>query len=326
MVCIPGTFPGKSWDAASNIMTYMGEGLYSYTFKNVPAANYEYKITMGDWSENYGAGGVISGSNIAVTVTEPQDVTIYYSDFSHYSKCSIDYKFGASLLLQGTGILADTRFSDSRLTGIYSATVANMEAGTYSDTKIVSEDETVEMDPYTVDTTKDVTFYYDPESGIYYSNASDKEVATNKLVFDSKDTAYKSVYGAVATGEKVTIFFTFWGLNAIKKLNKPAVKKDFFGKMFGMMLPSNSLKLKLSKMNMGGMGSRMMRYIMNKKNIDSLESLREQAIQNGVEFIACQMSMDVMGVKREELLDNVTIGGVATYMNRAEQANVNLFI
>ena len=67
MVCIPGTFPGKSWDAASNIMTYMGEGLYSYTFKNVPAANYEYKITMGDWSENYGAGGVISGSNIAVT-------------------------------------------------------------------------------------------------------------------------------------------------------------------------------------------------------------------------------------------------------------------
>ena len=84
---------------------------------------------MGDWSENYGAGGVISGSNIAVTVTEPQDVTIYYSDFSHYSKCSIDYKFGASLLLQGTGIPSDTKFSDSRLTGIYSATVANMEAG-----------------------------------------------------------------------------------------------------------------------------------------------------------------------------------------------------
>lgn len=79
-------------------------------------------------------------------------------------------------------------------------------------------------------------------------------------------------------------------------------------------------------MNMGGMGARMMRYIMNKKNIDSLESLRAQAIQNGVEFIACQMSMDVMGVKREELLDHVTIGGVATYMNRAEQANVNLFI
>lgn len=150
---------------------------------------------------------------------------------------------------------------------------------------------------------------------ILFSDDLDKVLATFVLA-----------NGAVATGEKVTIFFTFWGLNAIKKMNKPAVKKDFFGKMFGMMLPSSSLKLKLSKMNMGGMGSKMMRYIMNKKNIESLESLREQAIQNGVEFIACQMSMDVMGVKREELLDNVTIGGVATYMNRAEQANVNLFV
>lgn len=150
---------------------------------------------------------------------------------------------------------------------------------------------------------------------IMFSDDLDKVLATFVLA-----------NGAVATGHKVTIFFTFWGLNAIKKLEKPKVEKDIFGKMFGMMLPSNSLKLKLSKMNMGGMGARMMRYIMNKKNIESLESLRSQAIQNGVEFIACQMSMDVMGVKREELLDNVTIGGVATYMNRAEQANVNLFI
>lgn len=150
---------------------------------------------------------------------------------------------------------------------------------------------------------------------IMFSDDLDKVLATFVLA-----------NGAAATGKKVTIFFTFWGLNAIKKTDKPAVKKDFFGKMFGMMLPSSSLKLRLSKMNMGGMGSRMMRYIMNKKNIESLEALRSQAIQNGVEFIACQMSMDVMGVKREELLDHVTIGGVATYMNRAEQANVNLFI
>lgn len=132
--------------------------------------------------------------------------------------------------------------------------------------------------------------------------------------------------GAAATGEKVTMFFTFWGLNALKKNEKPAVKKDMFGKMFSMMLPSHSGKLGLSKMNMGGMGSRMMRLIMNKKGIDSLESLRQQAIENGVEFIACQMSMDVMGVDRAELLDEVTIGGVATYMDRAEQSNVNLFI
>ena len=79
-------------------------------------------------------------------------------------------------------------------------------------------------------------------------------------------------------------------------------------------------------MNMGGIGSKLMRAIMKSKGIESLESLREQAIENGVEFIACQMSMDVMGVKKEELLDQVTIGGVATYMERAEKANVNLFI
>lgn len=150
---------------------------------------------------------------------------------------------------------------------------------------------------------------------ILFSDDLDKTLATFVLA-----------NGAAATGKKVTIFFTFWGLNAIKKLNKPRVEKDFFGKMFSMMLPSSSLKLKLSKMNMGGIGGKMMRYIMQRKNIDSLESLRLQAIQNGVEFIACQMSMDVMGVKREELLDQVIVGGVATYMNRAEQANVNLFI
>lgn len=92
------------------------------------------------------------------------------------------------------------------------------------------------------------------------------------------------------------------------------------------MLPTHSLKLSLSKMNMGGLGARMMRFIMKRKGIDSLESLRQQAIENGVEFIACQMSMDVMGVNREELLDEVTIGGVATYMQRADQANMNLFI
>ena len=132
--------------------------------------------------------------------------------------------------------------------------------------------------------------------------------------------------GAAATGKKVSIFFTFWGLNAIKKTDKPKVKKDIFGRMFSWMLPSDSTRLALSKMNMMGIGSKMMRYLMKKKGVDSLESLRQQAIENGVEFIACQMSMDVMGVKREELLDNVTIGGVASYMERADQANVNLFI
>ena len=153
------------------------------------------------------------------------------------------------------------------------------------------------------------------KSFILFSDDLDKALATFVLA-----------NGAAATGEKVTIFFTFWGLNAIKKDRKPKVQKDIFGKMFSMMLPSGSRKLKLSKMNMGGAGSRMMRYIMKRKNIESLESLRDMAISNGVEFIACQMSMDVMGITKEELLDNVTIGGVATYMNRADDANLNLFI
>jgi peroxiredoxin family protein/rhodanese-related sulfurtransferase/TusA-related sulfurtransferase len=131
---------------------------------------------------------------------------------------------------------------------------------------------------------------------------------------------------AAATGKKVTVFFTFWGLNVIKKIKKPRVKKDIFGKMFSIMLVSDSLKLKLSKMNMLGIGSKMMRYIMKRKGIESLETLRAQAIEQGVEFIGCQMSMDVMGVKKEELLDNVIVGGAASYMERAEKASVNLFI
>lgn len=150
---------------------------------------------------------------------------------------------------------------------------------------------------------------------IVFSDDLDKVLATFVLA-----------NGAAATGQKVTMFFTFWGLNAIKKERKPKVEKDIFGRMFGMMLPSSSRKLKLSKMHMAGIGSRMMRHIMRKKGIDSLETLRQQAIDNGVEFIACQMSMDVMGVSKEELLDNVTIGGVATYMERAVKADVNLFI
>jgi peroxiredoxin family protein len=98
------------------------------------------------------------------------------------------------------------------------------------------------------------------------------------------------------------------------------------GKMFGMMLPKGASYLKLSKMNMMGMGSAMMKGIMKRKNIDSLESLIAQAQANGVEFIACTMSMDVMGVKEEELMDGVTLAGVATYLERSEEANMSLFI
>lgn len=156
--------------------------------------------------------------------------------------------------------------------------------------------------------------------------------AENKTIVvfsDDLDKALASFVianGAASTGKKVSMFFTFWGLNVIKKSQKPAVEKDIWGRMFSWMLPSDSKALKLSQMNMMGIGSKMMRFLMKKKKIDSLESLIAQAREQGVEFIACTMSMDVMGVKKEELLDDVTLGGVATYLERTEEANLNLFI
>jgi NADPH-dependent 2,4-dienoyl-CoA reductase/sulfur reductase-like enzyme/peroxiredoxin family protein/rhodanese-related sulfurtransferase/TusA-related sulfurtransferase len=132
--------------------------------------------------------------------------------------------------------------------------------------------------------------------------------------------------GAAASGKKVTIFFTFWGLNVIKRTDKPAVNKDFFGKMFGWMLPSSSHKLGLSKMNYFGKGGWMMRMIMKKRGVDSLEAMIQSAREAGVEFIACQMSMDVMGVKAEELMDGVNIGGVANYLEKTQTSGLNLFV
>lgn len=158
------------------------------------------------------------------------------------------------------------------------------------------------------------------------NNADNKTLIVFSDDLDKALASFVIANGAASTGKKATMFFTFWGLNVIKKQHKPTVTKDIFGKMFGWMLPTHSGKLKLSKMNMGGAGSWMMRLIMKRKRIDSLESLIQQAIDNGVEMIACTMSMDVMGVQKEELMDNVTLGGVASYLERAEEANVNLFI
>lgn len=129
------------------------------------------------------------------------------------------------------------------------------------------------------------------------NNADNKTLIVFSDDLDKALASFVIANGAASTGKKVTMFFTFWGLNVIKKQHKPTVTKDIFGKMFGWMLPTHSGKLKLSKMNMGGAGSWMMRLIMKRKRIDSLESLIQQAIDNGVEMIACTMSMDVMGVQ-----------------------------
>lgn len=138
--------------------------------------------------------------------------------------------------------------------------------------------------------------------------------------------AFVIANGAATTGKRVTMFFTFWGLNVIKKHNKPKVQKDLMGKMFGLMMPGSSRSLGLSKINFAGLGPILMRKRMQDKNVDQLELMIMQAQKAGVELIACQMSMDIMGVAPEELLEGVTIGGVATYLSEAEQANLNLFI
>lgn len=156
------------------------------------------------------------------------------------------------------------------------------------------------------------------------SNASTMVVFSGDL--DKAIASFIIANGAASSGKKVTMFFTFWGLNIIRKAEKVPVNKNFMGKMFGAMMPRGSRKLTLSNMNMMGMGSKMIRSLMKSKNVSSLEELMQMAIDQGVEIVACQMSMDLMGITREELIDGVGIGGVGYYLGQADQANHNLFI
>ncbi|WP_425447592.1 DsrE/DsrF/DrsH-like family protein [Dethiothermospora halolimnae] len=155
----------------------------------------------------------------------------------------------------------------------------------------------------------------DDKSMVVFSGDLDKAIAS-----------FIIANGAAAMGRKVTMFFTFWGLNILRKHDKVKVKKGFMDKMFGMMMPRGSKRLGLSKMNMGGMGPKMIRRVMKNKNISSLEELIEAAIDNGVRVVACTMSMDVMGITKDELIDGIEYGGVAAYLGAAEESNVNLFI
>ena len=144
--------------------------------------------------------------------------------------------------------------------------------------------------------------------------------------FDRALASFVLANGAAATGKQVTMFFTFWGLSVLRKQKAPRVRKDLMGRMFGMMLPKGMKKLPLSSMNFAGMGPLMMKTRMKQKNVDQLESMFAQARMAGVRLVACQMSMDIMGIAAGELLDGVEIGGVATYMEAASDSGVNLFI
>jgi NADPH-dependent 2,4-dienoyl-CoA reductase/sulfur reductase-like enzyme/peroxiredoxin family protein/rhodanese-related sulfurtransferase/TusA-related sulfurtransferase len=144
--------------------------------------------------------------------------------------------------------------------------------------------------------------------------------------FDKAMAAFIIANGAASMGKKVTMFFTFWGLSILRKPEAVRVKKSLIDRMFGWMLPRGAGALKLSKMNMLGMGTKMMRAVMKDKNVSSLADLIASAQKAGIEIIACQMTMDVMGLRKEELIDGVQAGGVGYYLGKAEDSNLNLFI
>jgi len=132
--------------------------------------------------------------------------------------------------------------------------------------------------------------------------------------------------GAAAAGLETTLFFTFWGLSALKKKGAAGGKKGFKEKMFALMTPAGSRQLGTSRLNFLGLGSRMLRSMMKDKGIATLEELMDVARDLGVRFMACTMSMDAMGVTREELVDGLEYGGVAAYMAEAARSRVTLFI
>ncbi|MBN9648317.1 CoA-disulfide reductase [Terrisporobacter glycolicus] len=158
---------------------------------------------------------------------------------------------------------------------------------------------------------------------------NEKDGATMVVFSGDLDKAIASFIiatGAASMGKPVTMFFTFWGLNILKSKDKPSVSKDAMEKMFDMMLPSNTDKLHLSQMNMGGMGPKMIKQIMKKHNVDDIDTLIKNAMDMGVKVVACSMSMELMGIKAEEFINGVEIGGVASYLGATEESNLNLFI
>ena len=143
---------------------------------------------------------------------------------------------------------------------------------------------------------------------------------------DKTIAAFIMANGAAAMGRKVTVFFTFWGLNILRKPKKVRVAKNLIERIFGVMMPRGTRKLGLSRMNMGGMGAKMIRWIMKEKGVSSLEELIDNALSHGVRLVACQMSMDIMGIRKEELIDGVELGGVSTFLGSGEQSDMSLFI
>ncbi|MCH1625628.1 DsrE/DsrF/DrsH-like family protein [Fredinandcohnia quinoae] len=144
--------------------------------------------------------------------------------------------------------------------------------------------------------------------------------------YDKAMAAYIIANGAAAYDHEVTIFHTFWGLNALRKNENMKVKKGFIEKMFGKMMPKGADKMGLSKMNFAGFGPKMIKDVIKKHNAMTLPQLIEMAQEQEIKLVACTMTMDLLGLKEEELLDNIELAGVAAYLADAEDGNVNLFI
>jgi len=134
--------------------------------------------------------------------------------------------------------------------------------------------------------------------------------------------------GAAAMYDRVVMFFTFWATPALKDIHKKVEKADMMAKMFEWMLPKGADQLKLSRMNMAGAGTRMMKDLMKKKGVMSLPDLMKAAADFGVEIVVCEMSMDLMGIRREEIIDypNISIAGVASFLQEAGRSKATLFI
>jgi peroxiredoxin family protein len=144
--------------------------------------------------------------------------------------------------------------------------------------------------------------------------------------YDKAMAAYIIANGAAAYDHEVTIFHTFWGLNALRKDEAITLKKGFMEKMFGKMMPRGADKMGLSKMNFAGFGPKMIKDVIKKHNALPLPQLIEMAQEQDVKLVACTMTMDLLGLQKDELLDNLDYAGVAAYLGDAEDGNVNLFI
>ncbi len=237
-IVVPGTLQqnagGSNWDAASSqtTMTYIGNGNYSLTLKNIPAGSYQYKVaTDGTWTENYGSGGVAGGANITMDVPKNEDVTFLYNDDSNLIVDSTSYK-AVNVTLTGTGVPGDTKLTDPTLTGIYTTKIF-LKQGDYKDFKLTVGDKKVAVGDLNVTTGRTVTISYDPNTDIVFTDLSDKKINTSALYFNSKLCDYKLPYGAIPTGAEVVF-------------NLKAAKNDLINVYLILKTPNGTQKIAMS--------------------------------------------------------------------------------